>query len=210
MSRDQTIALAAGGLSGVLSLTLSTGLMGLVAYFAPLPLFVIGLGMGLSALIIAAGAACVMSALVAAALFGMGHALYGVGFALLVAVPVYILCHFALLNRTGVDGTVEWYPAGRLTVVAATLAALLFLLAVLLTAGQPGGLQGEIEAQLRAMLLLIAQPGQEDRVDAIAQAWSRQFAAFVACSWVLQMALNGALAQAIVRRLGWAQRRRRT
>lgn len=60
------------------------------------------------------------------------------------------------------------------------------------------------------MLLLIAQPGQEDRVDAIAQAWSRQFAAFVACSWVLQMALNGALAQAIVRRLAGLNARRRT
>ena len=42
-------------------------------------------------------------------------------FAAAQAIPVAVLIYLASLNRPDADGSVEWYPAGRLIIVAAIL-----------------------------------------------------------------------------------------
>src|ERR1700680_1138027 len=113
MTRLATAAIAAacGGVSACLYLGLVLGSPGalILVYLTQLPLFVAGLWLG-------AGAGTVGGLPAAGGLLAASDLLVAAIFAALNAVPVAILVRQALLARRGSDGTLVWYPAGRLRV----------------------------------------------------------------------------------------------
>jgi hypothetical protein len=134
------IALAAGCASALMFASIISGLLIslLLFYLAPLPLMVAGLAWGpLCATIGGIAAAAGL-----AAILGLP---YGIGFAIMVALPAWWLAHLALLGRpasgnAGADdhasaaAALEWYPIGRILLWIAGF-AMLTTAAVLLTLG---------------------------------------------------------------------------
>src|SRR6476660_2894993 len=104
------IAVLCGGVSACLYLALllsSPGAMILV-YLTQLPLFFAGLWFGVAAAAIAGLSG-------AAVLFAASDLLAAAIFSALNAVPVVVLVRQALLARRDSEGSVVWYPPGRLT-----------------------------------------------------------------------------------------------
>ena len=102
------IAVTAGLVSGLLqSAAILPGPGALIlAYIAPLPLFLVGLGMGLQGAVVAVLVVGVLSVPLAGPLYAMIQVLvYGL--------PIIILSRQALMSRTDGQGVVHWYPAGR-------------------------------------------------------------------------------------------------
>lgn len=139
------IALGAGLISAVVFASATTGplLMRMVLFMlTPLALFLAGLGLGPTAALIA-GAAGATLVLVA------GTPLGALVFVASQAVPVFILTYLATLNRQSADGTVEWYPVGRLVVAAALLAGLFSVLTFFLLGGDIEMLRGMLRDMLK-------------------------------------------------------------
>jgi hypothetical protein len=112
------IGLGAGVASALLFASVASGspISILLFYLAPLPILLAGIGWShLAALI-----AVLLAAAGLGALFGfwffIAH-LVGVG------VPTYLIAYVAMLGRHAPDGTVEWYPIGKLVLWAAGIAA---------------------------------------------------------------------------------------
>ena len=138
------IAVAAGLVSAVVFASATTGplLMRMLLFLlTPLALFLAGLGLGPLAAAVA-GLAGTLLVLVA------GTPVGALVFAAAQAVPVGILIYLAQLNRTAPDTGVEWYPAGRLVIVAAILAGAFSTLTLMLL----GGDIETLRAALREML----------------------------------------------------------
>lgn len=199
---------AAGLTSAALYLSVVLGSPGafLLAYLAPLPLFLAGLALGLSALLAAGAAACVIVALASGSVIAAG--LY-LGIEVL---PIAVLVRQALLSRPVADGTadgagagaLEWYPVGRLTALLVAMAAAVLVVIWLVFAGSEGGLEGTVQMFLNAGLQGMLQAGgaeAEEMTPAIAL-MAALFPGIAAASWVVMIAVNGALAQGLASRFG--------
>jgi hypothetical protein len=124
------LALAAGLISAVVFASATTGafVLRIVLFLlTPLSLYLTGLGLGPIAAAIAAitATACVL-------LFA--NPLAAEVYAVSTALPAVVCTRLALLSRE-VDGQQEWYPIGRVTIVAAMFAAAFSMLALLLMGG---------------------------------------------------------------------------
>src|ERR1700704_5709725 len=131
------IAAACGGASACLYLALLLGSPGamILVYLTQLPLFLAGLWFG-------AGAAAI--------------------FAALNAVPVVLLVRQTLLARRNADGTLSWYPPGRLTVWLTAL-GILGIAAALLLLGGPDGLQATLRDIIARALDHLTERSLPDR-----------------------------------------------
>jgi len=196
------IAGAAGALSAAAYGALLAGSFGalILAYLAQLPLFLVGLWSGVTGVLVSGAVATVLAGAV-------GGAIFGVVFFAINAVPVAIIVRQALLSRTGADGTTEWYPPGLLIGWLISLAGAGFLAFALMMSGEEGGLEGSLREQLKASLKAFASDSADAAtLDEIANAMARFFPGITAVSWVVMLAINGALAQGILVRF---QRNRR-
>ncbi len=191
------MAVAAGVASGLIFLAPASGsMLGLLlANLTHLPLFLAGLGLGAVGVAIAA----LTGAAVTSALADLTSVLpYVLGFAL----PVAILARQALLSRQAPDGTVVWYPVGHLLAIATGYAAALLLIVAVMFGGREGGLEGAVRQAIDdALAIFLPTLGDAERGTA-AGLWAETFPAMVAGSWLLTLALNGSLAQAILARSG--------
>ena len=112
------IGLGAGIASALLFASVASGspISILLFYLAPLPILLAGIGWSHLAALIAALAAAT----------GLG-ALFGFWFLIAhlagVGVPAYLIAYVAMLGRHAPDGTIEWYPAGKLVLWTAGIAA---------------------------------------------------------------------------------------
>ncbi len=123
---------------------------------------------------------------------------YGLGS----AVPVALAVHLALLSRPAPDGGAEWYPPGRLLVRLIGYGLAMFLILLVAASGEPGGLRGMIETRMAATLtLLMPMPPGSDAA-AVAAALGGIGPGVVILSWVVMLAINGALAQGALMRFG--------
>lgn len=116
------IGVGAGLVSALLLATVTQGsALALVLYLlAPIPILVAALGWDHRAGIVGAVAGgLALSVALAPAI--------GLVFALATAIPVWWLAYLALLGRAREDGTMEWYPLGRLLAWIAGVSALTFL-----------------------------------------------------------------------------------
>jgi hypothetical protein len=205
MSKDVPIALGVGAVSALLYLSVLMGTPGalILAYLSMLPIFLVGLGLNALAAGLAALAGAVITALV-------GGLLAGAMYAALNAAPAAWICHLALLGRPDAQGDTEWYPLGRLLTWLAGLAAAGFLFAMALGTGYEGGLQGQLERLLQELLQQFmesrAAPGETPPELPSLAAWAAFIPAVFGLWWILMMAINGALAQGLLVRLGRQRR----
>lgn len=142
------IAVAAGLVSAVVFASATTGplLMRMVLFLlTPLALFLAGLGLGPLAVVVA-GLAGTLLVLVA------GTPVGALVFAAAQAVPAAVLIYLAQLNRTAPDASVEWYPAGRLIIVAAILAGFFSSLTLLLLGGDVETLRTALREMLQTFV----------------------------------------------------------
>lgn len=116
------IGIGAGLVSALLFgvLLKATALAIILYLLAPLPILIVGLGWSHKAALVAAVTGSLALALVVQPFLGLGFLAY-------LALPAWWLAYLALLGRLGADGTMEWYPTGRLLAWTAGTAGLAFV-----------------------------------------------------------------------------------
>lgn len=208
MNSPILLGIATGIVAAILfaSITAQTALAFILFYLTPLPVFLAGLGWGLTASVIAA----LIGGGLTGAVLGNVPALI---FLLFIGLPPVLLCRLALLNRPlgvahdpaagTVQTDIEWYPAGRLIAWAAILAGSLIAFAVL-ALGTTG------ETYKAAIRVFIDQPQFRDlitrqaeltpeQVDRLADVFaSFLLPAFAAILWLAIILFNLWLAGKII------------
>lgn len=125
MMQIVAIGIGAGAASALLFASVKSGalLSIFLFYLAPLPILIAALGWshvaGLVAAIAAAGALGIL----------FGGVFLGV-FLITVGLPAWWLGYLGMLARPLPDGTLEWYPPGRIVVWIAALSALMVIAAI--------------------------------------------------------------------------------
>jgi hypothetical protein len=120
------IGLGAGATAALLFATVTSGSFLSLAlfYIAPLPILIAALGWShWAGLIAAIGAGATL-----AALFG---SMFFLAFLAGTGLPAWWLAYLTMLARPAADGSLEWYPPGRLVLWAAVFAILVVTLGVL-------------------------------------------------------------------------------
>jgi len=194
----QLIIAAAGGLvSAILSLGLLSGSSGalLFAYFAPLPILLIGLSLGL----VSVSAAILLAAIVVANLTG---AVQAAVYAASIALPAWLVTRYALANRTGPGGPSIPYSPGDILARIAVGGGLLLILAALATANTEGGFEGWVTMFVDRMLDARLAAGGAPERSLFAERLTPLFPAITALSWLVMVVINTALAQSILNRAG--------
>jgi uncharacterized protein YybS (DUF2232 family) len=199
MTKALLTYIGGGVLSALLYLSVVSGGVSalILAYLAPLPLLMVGLGAGLRSFAIAATAAVAVVGLFGGPLFGLTYAMAN-------GVLVAVIVRQALLARSGPDGSLEWYPPGLLLVVLTGLGLAGLLAAALLTLGDPGGLEGGVR-QFLVMGFGDAAAGTGDAESGMAQvvdSFAQVFPGMVVVSWLTMAIVNAALAQGVLMRFG--------
>ena len=194
-ARSIAISVAAGAAASLLTLSaLSLSFGGiLLSSLAQLPLFLVGLSIGVhSAAIAAASSVAIASILI--------RFEFGVFFGLIVAVPAIILVRQALLTRPGADGkTTLWYPPAGLLLVALGLTV-----AVAMTA-LPTAIWPEADQIARARNVLINLPTEflpadmtPDAIDRMVRLSLSFLPGFLGIGFYVLLIVNAALAQFIL------------
>lgn len=198
MPREILLAVAAGLAGGVLYTALLAGSVGgiMFAYLSQVPLFLVGLGLGLLPALIAGGVATLLVAVAGDALAALLFVLTSVG-------PLVVLVRQALLNRPTGAGSTEWYPPGLLVAWMAGIAAVGIVLSGFLLLDHPEGYEGAVRAMLQTAMGGMAPAGvSPESVEHFAGQLAGMFPGLVAVSWMLMMAVNGSLAQGLLVGLG--------
>jgi hypothetical protein len=122
--------IGAGLVSALLTVVVvkATPLAAVLYLLAPIPVLIVSLGWSHR------------SGLVATFVGGLAIAAFvsplsGLGFAVITGLPAWWLAYLALLGRPGPDGTMEWYPVGRLLGWTAATAALTIVAIGFISAG---------------------------------------------------------------------------
>ncbi|UEM22584.1 DUF2232 domain-containing protein [Skermanella mucosa] len=193
------MAIGGGVLSALLYLSVTAGGLGTVilAYLGPLPLLMVGLGLGLRSFAIA-GTVAVL------AVAGFGGPLFGLSYGLANGIVVAVIVRQALLARPAPDGTLEWYPPGLLLVVLTGLGLVGLGLAALLTLGDPGGLEGSVRQFLSLAFgdAAAGTAGAEEPLGELIEGFAQVFPGMVVVSWLTMAIINAALAQGVLMRFG--------
>lgn len=198
MPRPIVLAVAGGIASGLLYIALLAGTMGgmLFAYLSQVPLFLIGLGLGVGPIGIAGAIATLIVGAVGNVFSAMLFVATSVG-------PLLILVRQALLNRVEPDGSVVWYPPGYLVAVLAGMTAAGIVATALLLGGGEEGLRATVRDGLSRVLDAMMPPGQSEAERlAFADRIAGFFPGIAGVSWMLMMAVNGALAQGVLSGFG--------
>ena len=112
------VGIGAGVTAALLFATLATGQAFAVGlfYLTPLPILLAGIAWNH----IAGAIAALTAAVILGSFLGLWFLL---AFTIGIGLPAYILAYLALLARTDEDEDIEWYPAGRLVLAGALIAA---------------------------------------------------------------------------------------
>jgi hypothetical protein len=145
------LAIAAGVISAVVFASATTGavlLRVILFLLTPLSLYLAGLGLG-----VIAGAIAAITATTAVML--IANPLTAEVYAISTAIPAVICTRFTLMSR-GPEDNREWYPIGRVVVVAALFAGVFAMLAHILLGGDVDTLtkmlRGAVEAFVKSEL----------------------------------------------------------
>jgi hypothetical protein len=197
MSRQTLIALGGGGVSAVVSAAAASATPSalLFVHLAPLPLFLVGLGGGAMAATIAGIGGLLIAGF-------LGGFLAAAVYAVIHALPAWLVTRQSLRQRTLADGTVAWYPIGNALAELAVLGAIVFFAATMAVWTDGGSIVGSVSSYLDTVLSII-MPGlaEADRGPLVAM-MTAIFPGVSAAWWLLIAVLNGVLAQAILTRMG--------
>ena len=194
--REAALALGAGAVSALASVALATGSFGamVIAYLAPLPLFLVGLSQGPRPAAIAAASgfmvAGILGGTIAAGLFGLLH-----------AVPAWLVIRLGLNHRIQPDQSVLWYPPGTVLAWLTLLGGGIFLVAATLLWGAEGmkaTVHGHLDQAFQAMTPDLTDADRATVLGTLVPL----FPAAVGTSWIMMTAINAVLAQAILTRSG--------
>jgi len=182
-------------MGGLLSATLSVlhvfPIPGLVffSYFATLPLFLIGLGVGLRPLY---GAGLLASAIM---LLIEGPYLAGEFFLFAFLGPAFLI-NRALLNRKKKSGEISWYPSSFLLRDLTLASAFVMLIAIgaylIFTQG------GDASTLIKPLLKNFDPHGQMKDAESLLTKIFPFLPGMYAFSWALMMLVNGSLAQGLL------------
>lgn len=153
MIQNLGIGIGAGLVSALLfGMLLKATPLAIVLYLlAPLPILIVGLGWNARAALTAAVSGSLALALVVSPYLGLGFAAY-------LALPAWWLAYLALLGRPNADGTLEWYPTGRLLGWTGATAALAFIAIAVMSAPS----HAVFESQLRGLAGTIVRAQMRD------------------------------------------------
>ncbi len=154
--------IGAGLVSALLTAVIvkATPLAAVLYLLAPIPVLIVSLGWDHRSGLIAALVGGLAIALILSPLSGLG-------FALITALPAWWLSYLALLGRPGQDGTMEWYPVGRLLAWVAGTAALTIIAAgVISTGGDYGAFDQNARAVSEAFVTSQFTTSGPDALDA--------------------------------------------
>ena len=194
MNSGTALAIGGGLLSGLLFLSALGGpAFILLQYVAQLPLFAVGLALGLGPVVIAGAVASALTLVV--------DVVSGLVFVLVYGLPVLLVVRQALLNRAGSAG-VEWYPPGLLLAAITGYAAMGLALAAVVLSGQESGMAGAVVRliQQTAEALTDGQVGPE-LTETLTQ-YAFLLPALIGVSWICMVAINAVLAQNLLANLG--------
>ncbi len=193
MSRYWLLAIG-GGAASVLIYSLATAgsFGGLVfAYFAAVPLYLVGFGLGLTAGAMA-GVTATISMLYPGALTGSAM------FFFVTALPAVILIRQSLLSRDDTGEGHVWYPAGLIVVTISLLGAGIYTLAAVWLTLQPEGFEGTARTFMETMAASITTPDAAENREYIVSKLTPILPGFIAASWFVMTVINAALAQALL------------
>ncbi|SCA57549.1 conserved membrane hypothetical protein [Candidatus Terasakiella magnetica] len=193
-------AIGAGALSSILALSLVTGsgLALILAYLAPFPLLLVGLGNGAKPAAIAA-----LSGIVFAIL--LGGPLSGSIFAVMNTFPCWLAIRLALTSRT-IDGREEWFPIGNILVTFAGYGSALFVLALAFLVTPSDSLVQMVRDFLSAVMDTVAASLPVKQKEGFVDQMAHFFPAMVLVSWMLMTCINAILAQGVLTKSGKALR----
>ncbi|WP_019905377.1 DUF2232 domain-containing protein [Methylobacterium sp. 77] len=151
MAQFLGIGIGAGLVSALLFGVLLKGTMlSIVLYLlAPLPILIVGLGWSHKAALVAAVTGAVALSFL--------QPFLGLGFLAYLALPAWWLAYLALLGRPNADGTMEWYPTGRLLAWTAGTAGLAFVAIAVIASPNYDTFQRQIREMSR---MLVKTQGQ--------------------------------------------------
>lgn len=197
MARSLIIAVLAGVTSAVVFVApMYESVLGMLFInFTHLPLFLAGFGLGTAAV----GIAAVTGTLLVGAAQGLGPLL---SFLAAIALPAAIAVRQALLWQTADDGTVAWYPTGRLLTLMVCYGAGAFILIFMVMGnGEPGMIES-MAAMLDEMFTVMVPHMSADERLMAAGLWAPYIPAALVVSWLITLTINAALAQGILNKTG--------
>ncbi|MBO6520281.1 MAG: DUF2232 domain-containing protein [Rhodospirillales bacterium] len=159
-------------------------------YFAPLPLYLAGLGIGTKGVVTAGLTAVVTAGLI-------GSTFTALPFAFAYAVPAIMLCQLALRTLPDNDGNPVWYPVGNLigtlTIVGATALAFFAMMAIMDEGADP--LQDIVAGLIGTALERMGADMPADSRASIAGSLAPYFPGMAVASWVMMHLINAAAGQ---------------
>ena len=197
MPRTLIIAAIAGLISGAVFIApMYQSVLGMLFInFTHLPLFLAGLGLGTAAV----GVAALTGTLIVGAAQGVGPLL---SFLAAIALPAALAVRQALQWRNASDGSVAWYPTGRLLVLMVCYGAGTFILLYMFMGSDGHGMIETIRVMLDDMLtVMIPAMGEDERLLA-SGLWAPYIPAALIVSWLITLTVNGAIAQGLLNRAG--------
>ncbi len=173
-----------------------------LGYVAPLPLFLVGLGLGSTYGAVGGVSGSLLAGLVGATMTSGGGMLTAAGFLLVNALPAWLAIRAALRSVTAPDGSVHWRSPGWALAVLSAFGTVCLLAIALLSWNEGALLRTEVGAYLDQVLQVMAPNLSQEQVQAVVQAVTPLFPGLVIALWVFMLAVNGMVAQAILTRAG--------
>jgi hypothetical protein len=212
MPKETLIAIGAGVLSAFAAtafLSRAPGALMLV-YFADLPLFMAGFGLGPQAMVISSAVGFMATGLIgggiAAGIFGMTQAL-----------PAWLVVRQYLLQRplggpraadaadTG-GGAVEWFPVGDILCWLTMLAAAALVAGTVASLSSGEGLSVMVSTNLENLLQAMAPQWEPGHRATMVGILTPMFPGAIGVSWMVMTVINATLAQGLLVKWGNALR----
>lgn len=198
MGKTALLAVGGGAISGLAVLTALAGWPPgmMFVYLAPLPLLVVGLGIGLSAF----GFAAAIGLTIALAFGGFTAAGLYAG---MHVIPSWLIVQQAL--RPSASSPDGWRPIGQVLAALTLLIALIVATTALIGRGDRG-----VEGEVRQLLTLVTEMAAPDLGETDQQALTDRltpfFLGFSAITWLLMMIVNSGMAQSLLASRRWNRR----
>ncbi len=159
-------------------------------YFAPLPLYLAGLGIGMKGVVTAGLTAVFTAGLI-------GNSFTALPFAFVYAVPAIMLCQLALRAQPDNAGNAVWYPAGNLigTLTAVGAVALAFFAMMAIMDEGTGPLQDVVAGLIGTALERMGAEMPADTRTTLAGNLAPYFPGMAVASWVVMHLVNAAAGQ---------------
>lgn len=174
----------------MLSIVLGTVFALPTFYFASLPLYVAGLGIGMKGVGLAVGIALAMVAL-------MSSSSIALPFIVAYGVPALLICHKALQAAPSPTGKPVWTPPGDIVASMTAIAAVALVFVAMLTMmdGRPESLQETVAMFLGTALKAMNEDLTQEVRAAVVQSFAPFFPGMAAASWIIMHVVNAAVGQ---------------